>query len=504
MVHSCLSFSFGTKRFKMVVYDFHELIKAHDRQCPVELKEHIGRVVERFAEQDLSRTRYLNMLVDIQARISQWMKRVQVTQPLWVESSGSFSSLLSHLDPIRRDLRHRLVSDLISTDVIQRHNGRTINNMQYNYNPFRFVCSSERERESLMRDLHHELTSLLPAFDDYIPNTRALERQILRNLREAKGFSEWDVQRVSIGHVERDTEYALDPRISRDYLIFSQQSTDDMRNVRLHERVAEVSTPQHSILTRETYESPGRERLYSNIVLYVNVYLQRRSGRRERVVSSFDFTIFVFIVELPNSPRYPVFSDQGMSVTRTIAPLDIRIKTLSPEQWFRYVLSLLPNPILSSVWYVINQVFYTEDDATFEDRVRRLDARIPDDLTPEHVLEMLPSRQQDVVRQLQASKHVSNSQLVPVRCKVPHSQCLSGRCEGGVVYTSTRYLHQGRWTIVTQDGAQWAPRGIATFYLTNLIARRTLDCIIASHMISTTGDFQVTYVSSDSLHDTFF
>ena len=277
-----------------------------------------------------------------------------------------------------------------------------------------------------------------------------------------------------------------------------------MRNVRLHERVTEVSTPQHSILTRETYESPGRERLYSNIVLYVNVYLQRRSGRRERVVSSFDFTIFVFIVELPNSPRYPVFSDQGMSVTRTIAPLDIRIKTLSPEQWFRYVLSLLPNPILSSVWYVLNQVFYTEGDATFEDRVRRLDARIPDDLTPEHVLEMLPPRQQDVVRQLQASKHVSNSQLVPVRCKVPHSQCLSGRCEGGVVSTSTRYLHQGRWTIVTQDGAQWAPRGIATFYLANLIARRTLDCIIASHMISTKGDFQVTYVSSDSLHDTFF
>lgn len=488
----------------MVVYDFHELIKAHDQRCPVELKEHIGRVVERFAEQDLSRTRYLNMLVDVQAHISQWMKRVQVTQPLWVESSGSFSSLLSHLDPIRRDLRHRLVSDLISTDVIQRHNGRTINNMQYNYNPFRFVCSSERERESLMRDLHHELTSLLSAFDDYIPNTRALERQLLRNLKEEKTFSDWEVQRVSIGHVERETEYALDPRISRDYLIFSQQSTDDMRNVRLHESVAEVSTPQHGLLTRETYESPGRDRLYSNIVLYVNVYLQRRSGRRERVVSSFDFTIFVLIVELPNSSRFPIFS--GASVTRTIAPLGIRIQTLSPEQWFRYDLSLLPNPILSSVWYVLNQVFYTEDAkaTSFEDRVRRLDARIPDDLTPEHVLDMLPPRQQEIVRQLQSTKQVRNSHLVPVRCKVPQSQCLQGRRAGDVVSTSSRYLQHGRWAIVTQDGAQWAPRAIATFYLTNLIARRTLDCIIASHMISTTGDFQVTYVSSDSLHDTFF
>ena len=489
----------------MIVYDLQELIRAHEQRCPIELKEHIGRVVERFAEQDLSRTRYLNMLVDIQARISQWMKRVSVTQPLWVESSGSFSSLLSHIDPIRRDLRHRLVSDLISTDVIQRHNGRTINNMQYNYNPFRFVCSSERERESLMRDLHHELTSLLPAFDDYIPNARALERQILRNLREATALSEWDVQRVSIGHVERDTEYALDPRISRDYLIFSQESTDDMRNVRLHERVAEVSTPQHTLLTRETYESPGLERIYCNVVLYVNVYLQRRSGRRERVVSSFDFTIFVLVVELPNSTRYPVFSDQETCVTRTIAPLDIRIKTLSPEQWFRYGVSLLPNPILSSVWYVLNQVFYTTDGATFEDRVRRLDARIPDDLTPERVFEMLPPRQQEIVRQLQTSKRVLSSQLVPVRCKVPQSQCLSGRWgRDGVVSTSTRYLQHGRWAIVTQDGAQWAPRAIATFYLANLIARRTLDCIIASHMISTTGDFQVTYVSSDSLHDTFF
>jgi len=490
----------------MVVYDFHELIKAHEQRCPVELKEYVGRVVERFAEQDLSRTRYLNMLVDVQTRVAQWMKRAKITQPLWVESSGSFSSLLSHLDPIRRDLRHRLVSDLTSTGVIQRHNGRTINSMQYNYNPFRFVCSSERERESLMRDLHHELASLLTAFDDYIPNTRALERQILRNLKETKTFSDWEVQRVSIGHVERDTEYALDPRISRDYLIFSQRSTDGMRNVRLHESVAEVSTPQHTLLTRETYESPGRDRLYSNIVLYVNVYLQRRSGRRERVVSSFDFTIFVLAVELPNSSRYPVFSNRNIGVTRTIAPLDIRIKTLSPEQWFRYDLSVLPNPILSSVWYVLNQVFYTEDAkaTSLEDRVRRLDARIPDDLTPEHVLEMLPPHQQEIVRQLQSSKRVRTSQLVPVKCKVSQSQCLPGRSEGGVVTTSSRYLQHGRWVIVTQDGAQWAPRAIATFYLTNLIARRTLDCIIASHMISTTGDFHVTYVSSDSLHDTFF
>ena len=87
---------------------------------------------------------------------------------------------------------------------------------------------------------------------------------------------------------------------------------------------------------------------------------------------------------------------------------------------------------------------------------------------------------------------------------MPKSQCLQGRNEGGVVSISSRYLQHGRWAIVTDDGAQWAPPAIATFYLANLIARRTLDCIIASHMLSTTGDFQVTYVSSDSLHDTFF
>jgi hypothetical protein len=158
------------------------------------------------------------------------------------------------------------------------------------------------------------------------------------------------------------------------------------------------------------------------------------------------------------------------------------------------------------VWYVLYQVFYTDDGVTmtFEDRVRRLDARIPDDLTPEHVFEMLPPRHQEIVRHLQSTKRVRNSLLVPVRCKVPKSQCLTGRYEGGVVSTSSRYLQHGRWTIVTQDGEQWAPRAIATFYITNLIARRTLDCIIASHMTSTTGDFQVTYVSSDSLHDTFF
>tara|TARA_B110001450_G_scaffold255469_1_gene283111 strand:+ start:28256 stop:29725 length:1470 start_codon:yes stop_codon:yes gene_type:complete len=489
----------------MVVYDFTELVKAHDAMCPVVLKEHIGRVVERFAEQELSRTLYLNMLVDVQKHISQWMERVNISQPLWVESSGSFSSLLSHLDPIRRDLRHRIVSDLIATDVIRRHNGRTINNMQYNYNPFRFACSSERERESLVRDLHHELTSLLPAFDGYIPNTRALERQILRTLKESTEFSDWDVHRVSIGHVERDTEYALDPRVARDYMLFNQQSTDNLRNVRLRERVAEISTPQHPFLARETYENNERDRIYSNIVLYVNAYLQRRSGHRERVVSSFDFTIFVLVVELPNSTRYPVFRKQETGVTRIIAPLKIRIKTMSPHQWFRYVLSLSPDPILSAVWYVLNQIFYTDDTRiSFENRIHDLDERIPDGITPQHIFDILPAQQQEIVRQLQSTGRVSHSQLISVQCDVPHAQCLRGHLVRGVMTTDSRYLQNGKWVIVTRDGVQWAPRAIAMFYLTNLMARRTLDCIIASHMISKTGDFHVTYVSSESLHDTFF
>lgn len=485
----------------MGVDDFTEQIEAHEQRCPKELKEYIGRVVERFAEQDLSRPRYLNMLVDVQRRISEWSKRVEISAPLWVESSGSFSSLLSHLDPIRRDLRHKIVSDLIATDVIQRHNGRTIDKMQYNYNPFRFVCSSERERETLMRDLHHELTSLLHTFDDYLPNTRALERQILRNLMESNVFADWEVQRVSIGHVERETEYALDPRLTRDYIIFNHPSADDMKTVRVRDTFAELSTPQHPLLTRETYQNAARDRLYSNIVLYVSAYLQRRSGKRERVVSSFDFTIFVLITELTNSTRFPVVAKGG--VTRIIAPLKIKIYTFSPEQWFHYALTLVPNPILSTVWYVLNEVFYT-DESTIESRIRRIDARIPDHMSPETVLEMLPLRQQEHVRQLQTAKRVGVAHLVPVRCKVPSVECLPGRLHREEMHVSSRYLQNGRWAIVTPDGTQWAPRAIATFYMANLIARRTLDCIIASHMISSTGDYHVSYVSSDSLHDTFF
>ena len=83
---------------------------------------------------------------------------------------------------------------------------------------------------------------------------------------------------------------------------------------------------------------------------------------------------------------------------------------------------------------------------------------------------------------------------------------MAGRIAGETVHvtTSRRYLHGGRWAIVTPDGTQWAPRTVATLYIANLVARRTLDCIIASHMVSTVGDCHVSYVSSDSLHDTFF
>ena len=65
-------------------------------------------------------------------------------------------------------------------------------------------------------------------------------------------------------------------------------------------------------------------------------------------------------------------------------------------------------------------------------------------------------------------------------------------------------MSKGRWVVVTPDGTQWAPRTVATFHLANLVARRTLDCVIASHVVSATGDFHVTYVSGESLHDTFF
>lgn len=475
---------------------FYERIREHERLCPGELKEHIGRVVERFAEQDLVRADYLNLLVKLQRRVSGYAKRVHITPPTWVESSGSFSSLLSHLDPIRRDFRHRIVSDLIATDVIRRHDGRTINDVQYNYNPFRFASSSERERESLMRDLHHELTTLLPLLDEYVPNARALERQVFRTIRGDKQFEDWDVHRVIVGHVDRDTDYALDPRISHDYIIFNQQGDDTVRK-----RNAEVSTPQHTILTRETYENSGRDRLYANVVLYVNAYLQRRSGRRERVVSSFDFTIFVLVIELPNSPRHGILSQPG--VTRVVAPLKLKIHTFTPEQWFQYVLAFVPNTVLSAVWYVLREIFYT-DTPSIDQRIRRLDARIPDTLTPEEIYRMLPPRQREQVQRIMTSGRVRLAHMVRVRCRVHPSQCLSGRVERGDLVLASPYLKRGRWTVVTSRGEQWAPSSIANFYMANLVARRTLDCIIASHMLSELGDYHVSYVSSNSLHETFF
>lgn len=480
--------------------DFNERLRNHERRYPSALRDRIGQVVERFAEQDLRRSQYLNTLAAAQRHVSGWCKRVGITSPHWVESSGSFSSLMSHMDPIRRDLRHMLTSDLVATDVIKRHNGRIVNNVQYNYNPFRFACSSERERESLMRDLHHELTSLIYAFDDYLPNTHTLERQVLRTLRQSEEFSDWDVQRVSIGHVERESDYALDPRLSTDYILLNNQR-DSGGEIEQRDRVAETSVPQHPLLVRETYESKTSERLYSNIVLYVSAYVQRRSGSRERVAVSFDFTIFVLVVEMPSSPRYAVISTKG--VTRRIAPLKVKIQTLTPDQWFHYVLSFSPNPVLAAVWYVLREAYYT-DGASVETRLRQLDKRIPDDLTPAAILEMLPKRQQEHVRQLQETRVVQSRHLMQLRCTVTPSQCIYGKRVKNEIHLSSRYMQNNKWVIVTSDGLQWAPRTIATFYTANIVARRALNCIIASHMITKTGDFHVSYVSSNSLHDTFF
>ena len=58
--------------------------------------------------------------------------------------------------------------------------------------------------------------------------------------------------------------------------------------------------------------------------------------------------------------------------------------------------------------------------------------------------------------------------------------------------------------IATPDGLQHRRLSLAHFYVANLAARRTIDCVIASHMLDTTGDHHVGYVSSESLHDVFF
>ena len=501
----------------MIVDDFFERIQAHARQCPEVLRTHVGLAVEAVIERDLPRARYVHLLSELQERCAAWRATVGITSPVWVESpNASFSSLLSHIAPLRRDFRHTLVSDLVDTDVIRsRREERTRDD---HYVPFRFASTSERERVSLMRDLHHQLATILPAVEKYVFNARTVERQVLHSLRESSAFAHWDAYRVSIGHVQIDDadDWVIDPRAAHDHIILSERTDDDKtRTMGLHHPLVEASVPQHALFTRETHESEDRGSLYARVVLNVNAYIEHRGGsgkHRERVVASFGYTVLVLNVELPNSPRYkilnPSSSPKNESVVRAVAPLNISIRTLTADQWFRYVLArATPNPALASVWYVLREVYYDDNDATFEQRVRRLDKRIPDNLSPVEVVDMLPSHQREYVRLLETERRVHVKHMARVRCQVPHEQCLPGRVVRGEVLLSAKappYMTRGRWVVVTPDGAQWAPIAVATFYLANLVARRTLDCVIASHVVSSVGDFHVTYVSSESLHDTFF
>ena len=267
-------------------------------------------------------------------------------------------------------------------------------------------------------------------------------------------------------------------------------------------QAAEYHFHTRAHLSRETLEGPSRDRVYANIVLYVNVHLRRREGRRERVVASFDLTPFVLTVELPTSQRASILSAPGRRALIAPTSHELDIPNAGAVGGVRAHHRAQPSAQRQCGACSPATLYGTE--GTLETRLRALDARVPDRISAVELATLLPSHQQHELRQMASSRRVRRRQLIAVSCVVSPSERIAGRYVGASeIEVQGVYLARGRWVIVTPDGASWARWRSCGFYIASLAARRTLDCVIASHMIDKTGDVHVGYVSSEaSRHDT--
>jgi len=495
-------------------------VERYEREVfPNEYKEELGRLVEPLVERDLPEGLYVTLLGELGRHVSRVCRELGCTPPVWVEQGGGRSLLLSHLDRFRRDVRHRLVRELESLDVLSRPSNTVRDKVQYFYIPFDFKSTSARaDVEGLLRDAHHALVGLYPLVERYVPNRQQLEQRVLHAAHSSRALSSrWKIERVVVGRPDYDARYACSPVPFHDVMI---RQRDD------GSRPADLTSPLHPMLTREAFVNNANvERVYANLTLHISAYARPRDGKGPPALLSFDYTPLVFTIELPKSARYAPLRAGG--VQYTILPGPTRVPAMRPRQWSSFALTHRPNRALSAVWALIAALVERGgEEARTEARsgrrkgyaslLRELDRLVPDlhdwgDASA--ALASLRGADAERVRRRMGS---SSALVVPTDelKRLPRgveervrreAACVRAERWGKKEVRLAAPLTETRWLVEkAQGGEVYGPDVLVDAHTALAACRLFVSALIASFDKDEREEVDVAYVSGESMHDAFY
>lgn len=473
---------------------FEQALDDYAKHFPSELKEKLGSILADVVDRDVAPDAYIRVLCDISDHLRRRCTSLSMTPPLWVEAGGR-TCLLSHMDHLRRDVRYALRADFERIGVLEAPQNKIRSGMQFFYIPFKFSSTSTRSIDLLLKDLHHELVNLYDIVDAYVPLRRTMQQRVRAAFTTSKEFREWNVDRVSIGHPERDHRYASSPIPFHDTIIHTDSEG---------RRHATFTAPQHRILTRETYTNKTMDRCYANLTLNINVFATHKTTGK-RVQMTYDYSPLVFTVEMPQSPRFSVLEQPG--VTMLIQPRVKRsIHTLRPAQWAAYDTVVVPNVARAAVWMIIHELASGCDtDKDRSECLRALDATVSDVVRVADVLQLLSVRQRHSVEAQRGATSIAMRDLVPLPDGAARDlDCIRGTVRGTHVQLTHPFLKGTRWCISIPDGRTLTLAALVDVCMATIAARAFLNAIIVSHVLDNHPVYEVPFVSPESMHDTFY
>lgn len=472
--------------------EFERALKDYRKAFPDSLKEQLGSILSDVVERDIPDNVYTTILCKVSDMLTAECVSLKFTPPLWTESGGR-ACILSYMDNLRRDVRHTLKHQLVTLGVITPPSNTIRDGVQFFYIPFKFSTTTERHVDLVLTDLHHLLVKLYPVIDPYIPLRRTIQKRVETSFQNSPVFKDWTMDRVDVGHTDHDPAYTSSPVSFHDVLI--RQDPDGSRH-------PTMTTPQHRILTRETYTNKSVDRCYANLTLNINVFTtHKRTG--EKVQMTYDYSPFVLSIEFPRSPRFVILRHPGLKMP--IRPGSYSITTLRPAQWTAYETVVVPNIPRAALWLLIHEIVTRcRDDCDLQRYISDLDESIPDAVSWDNIRTLLPSRQLEMIEKLSQTPDMTELRRLPTNVVV--TDVIRANAQGrGRLRLQSPFLKDGRWCIQrADDDTLWTHKVLYDFVVASVVLRTFVDALIVSHVLDAHPVYDVPYVSEESMHDTFY
>lgn len=513
------------------------------RAVPAELKARVAAAVRPEVDRDVAPQRFVQVLCALQAQLGESCKRLGCTEPLWLEQNAR-SCLLSYLDHLRGCVRHPLRDTLTTFGVLaQPTHALTAAGAEDFYEPFCFATTTTRPLDAVLTDLHHELVALSTTLQTYLPLRRHLQRRARAALADAPGLEGWDVERVEIGHfpLEGDARHRgviADAVALNDAIVRRDADTE--------RTTATLTVPQHGMLTRDTRADDRATHdarvIRATLRLGIHVFARRKAvaggavatgaaaggaaatgavaggavagvgigGGREgsgadaagadgRVLITYDYTPFVWRVDLPSSSCYAIFRAPGLAMP--VQPKQCTVTTLAPAQWALYDAEDPETLPRAAVWLAIDALSRGKDaDAATTALLRAL----PDGLALAPLLTTAGAAA--AVEGLRGRREVPLEALRRLDVGVGGAACVRGRRrDGGATLTlEAPFLSQGRWCVLEPDSTAWTHRALVPAIHAHAAMRAFAHAVAVSRALDRAGLVDVPYVSTDAVHNTFY